>query len=446
MSDDKSKNKNGQSEASDAEEVATAERSRIADVFGDKSTDSKVVDSAKETAKDAADSVVETTKDIASGAAGVAGAALGVFGKAKDLAVDAKDSAVDLAGDVKDSAVDAKDSAVELAADAKDTAVDMADDAKDAAVHVKDGAVAAVASVAGGTKNAVANVADGAKDVADGAKEAVADVASGAKDAVANAADGAKEAVANVADGAKDAVANVAGGAKDVADGAIDAVGNVADGAKDAVANVAGGATDFVGRIKEGIPAAIGAILGVSSQQIPTDADGEVKGIAAFFNHPDHLMYAAEQANAANFEIYDAYSPFPIHGMDDAMGLERSWLPWVTFGAGATGFCTAFGLQFGIMGFDWPMVFGGRPFIAWPSFVPILFELTVLFAGVTTAIVMLIAAGCFRKPFIIDKDITNDQFVLWISAEDKSFEVDDVIAFMKKLNPHTIRAIREGQK
>jgi hypothetical protein len=125
------------------------------------------------------------------------------------------------------------------------------------------------------------------------------------------------------------------------------------------------------------------------------------------------------------------------------MGLGRSWIPWITFFAGLSGFTTACTIEFGIMGFDWPMVFGGKPFIAWPSFVPVMFELTVLFAGVTTAIVMLAAAGCFRKPMIIDPEITNDRFVLWISADDEHFDRDSIVEFMKGLNPMEIRTLRK---
>ena len=89
------------------------------------------------------------------------------------------------------------------------------------------------------------------------------------------------------------------------------------------------------------------------------------------------------------------------------------------------------------------MVFGGRPFAAWPSFVPIMFELTVLFAGHTTAFVMLYAAGCFRKPLIIDPEITNDRFVLYISATDPQFNRDAVVEFMKDLNPMEVRTVRK---
>ncbi len=287
-------------------------------------------------------------------------------------------------------------------------------------------------------------------DIFDADSDAVAD--DNDKTIVDEVKEKADDVVDDVVDTGKDIAAGaavLASKAKDTAEDAVESVADVIEDAKDAISDVVEDTKDAISDAVDDAKDALDEVFGNDGQTpVVDDSEGgeeEVKGIAAFFNHPDHLMYAAEQARKANYEIYDAYSPFPIHGMDDAMGLERSWLPWVTFGAGATGFSAAFGLQFGIMGFDWPMVFGGRPFIAWPSFVPILFELTVLFAGVTTAIVMLFAAGCFRKPFIIDKDITNDQFVLWISADDEAFDIDDVIAFMKKLNPHTIRAIRESQ-
>ncbi|RAL21606.1 hypothetical protein DL240_12170 [Lujinxingia litoralis] len=174
-------------------------------------------------------------------------------------------------------------------------------------------------------------------------------------------------------------------------------------------------------------------------------SEGEgMKGIAAYFDLPDDLMLAAAHTRDSKYDDFEAYSPFPIHGMDDAMGLGRSWIPWVTFGAGSAGFLTANALQFFTMSFDWPMIVGGKPFAPWPSFVPIMFELTVLFAGVTTAIVMLIAAGCFRKPFIIDPEITKDRFVLWISADDDAFDPEEVRSFLEGLNPVEIRTITKG--
>ena len=169
-----------------------------------------------------------------------------------------------------------------------------------------------------------------------------------------------------------------------------------------------------------------------------------MKGLAAYFDLPDDLMLAAAHTRDSKYEDFEAFSPFPIHGMDDAMGLGRSWIPWVTFGAGTAGFLTANALQFGTMTFDWPMIVGGKPFAPWPAFVPIMFELTVLLAGCTTALVMLIAAGCFKKPFIIDREITQDRFVLWISADDESFDANEVRSFMESLDPVEIRTITKG--
>ncbi|MGM0557155.1 MAG: DUF3341 domain-containing protein [Myxococcota bacterium] len=174
-----------------------------------------------------------------------------------------------------------------------------------------------------------------------------------------------------------------------------------------------------------------------------SDEDGPVRGYAAFYEHPDHLLAAARHARDSKYEDFDAYSPFPIHGMDEAMGLGRSWIPWVTFGAGIVGFLTANALQFGMMTFDWPMIIGGKPYAPWPSFVPVMFELTVLVAGVTTAIVMLKAAGCFQKANVIDERITNDRFVLWISADDKEFEDGEVESFLSGLNPLEIKRVHQ---
>ena len=178
---------------------------------------------------------------------------------------------------------------------------------------------------------------------------------------------------------------------------------------------------------------------------VGADADGpsgdDIEGMAAFFDVPDELMLAAAHTRDSDYEQFDAFSPFPIHGMDEAMGLGRSWLPWVTFGAGLAGFVTANALQFGTMTFDWPMIIGGKPFAPIPAFVPIMFELSVLFAGVITAIVMLIAAGCFKKPMIIDPEITSDRFALWISADDEAFHAEEVRQFMETLDPVEIRTI-----
>jgi hypothetical protein len=170
-----------------------------------------------------------------------------------------------------------------------------------------------------------------------------------------------------------------------------------------------------------------------------TSHDASADGLAAYFDDPNELLHAAEEARDEGFKVWDAFSPFPIHGIEDAMGIGRSWLPWVTFGAGGTGFLLANALQFGTSTFDWPMIIGGKPHAPWPSFVPIMFELTVLIGGVTSALVMFIASGCFRKPRIIDPEITNDRFVLWIDSKDPKY--GQAREFMAKLDPVEIRTV-----
>ena len=164
-----------------------------------------------------------------------------------------------------------------------------------------------------------------------------------------------------------------------------------------------------------------------------------IDGLAAYFDYPQELLDAAAHVRDSDFEKWDAFSPFPIHGIEDAMGIGRSWLPWVTFGAGGTGFILANLLQFGTLTFDWPMIIGGKPHAPWPSFVPIMFELTVLIGGVTSALVMFIASGCFRKPKIIDPEITNDRFLIWIDANDPKF--DHAHEFLKGLDPVEIKQV-----
>ena len=174
-----------------------------------------------------------------------------------------------------------------------------------------------------------------------------------------------------------------------------------------------------------------------------TGHENSTPGIAAFFDHPDDLMDAARRTRDSDYEQFDAFSPFPVHGMDEAMGLGRSWIPWVTFGAGLFGFLCAVVLEFGTMTFDWPMIIGGKPFAPWPSFVPVMFELTVLIGGVTTGVVMLKAAGCFQPAEVIDPDLTNDRFALWISADDAAYDRDDVVEFVRSMNPTEVRTFTE---
>lgn len=171
--------------------------------------------------------------------------------------------------------------------------------------------------------------------------------------------------------------------------------------------------------------------------------NGPLEGMLALFDHPDDILHAAEKVRDQKFQEWDVLTPFPVHGMDEAMGIGRSWMPYVTFLLGATGLATALFIQFGTMAFDWPIIVSGKPFAAWPSFIPISFELTVLFAGVGTAIIMLLTAGLPKlKPKIHHPRLSSDRFGIWISAEDHKFDADKTRTFLESLHPLEVQEIR----
>ena len=91
----------------------------------------------------------------------------------------------------------------------------------------------------------------------------------------------------------------------------------------------------------------------------------ELKGVYGVFRHPDDLIHAAKKTTERDYDSWDCFTPYPVHGLDPAMGLSRSWLPWVTLTFAMIGLTTAITLQVSITTFNWPMNFGGRP--SWRS-------------------------------------------------------------------------------
>lgn len=144
------------------------------------------------------------------------------------------------------------------------------------------------------------------------------------------------------------------------------------------------------------------------------------KFILGIYDDEDVLLHAIENVRAAGTKIYEVFSPYPIHGIDDVLGIKRSRLPIVAFFGGLTGMSFALWMQIWMLGFDWPMIIGGKPHIALPSFIPVTFELTVLFAAFSMVIVFFIVTNL--KPSlrvnVFDKRATDDKFVMAIEVKD----------------------------
>ena len=159
-----------------------------------------------------------------------------------------------------------------------------------------------------------------------------------------------------------------------------------------------------------------------------TPSGHTVYAMAAEYESATALYEAAKRVRDAGFKRWDVYSPFPIHGMDQAMGLGKSWLSAVVLCGGITGLLTAAVLEFGPSWFIYPVIVHGKPF-DWrtvPAFFPIMFELTVLFSAFAAFFDVLIMNGLPRWNHpIFNWDrfsrATNDGFFLAIEARDPRF-------------------------
>jgi hypothetical protein len=136
--------------------------------------------------------------------------------------------------------------------------------------------------------------------------------------------------------------------------------------------------------------------------------------LIATFSDSEALMRAVHAVRAGDFRIYDVYSPYPIHGLDHAMGIRHSRLPWVTFfvGLGALAFALTF--QFYTTVWDWPLNVGGKPDNSTLAFVPICFEITVLTSGLATVAALLFRTRLFpgKRERLAVAGVTNDKFAL----------------------------------
>jgi len=136
--------------------------------------------------------------------------------------------------------------------------------------------------------------------------------------------------------------------------------------------------------------------------------------IYGLYNDEEILLEAVKEANANHMEIFDVYTPFPIHGLDPLLGLSESRLHIAGFVYGMIGTLTAFLFMSWVFTRDWPVIFGGKPYWSVPAFIPITFELTVLFASI--GMVVSFYTVCGLAPGVVNKHldtrITDDKFCL----------------------------------
>jgi hypothetical protein len=171
-------------------------------------------------------------------------------------------------------------------------------------------------------------------------------------------------------------------------------------------------------------------------------------GILARFDEPEHLVWATEQAHAAGYRRMDGYSPFPIEGLADALGMHFSWVPRIVLTFGIIGGLFGVFLELLSMGVWYPINVGGRPYASWPSFVPPAYELTILFASLS-AMVCVVVLNKLPQPyhpvFNVEKfaRATTDGFFLCIEASDPKFDPTATAEFLRSVGAREVFDVPE---
>ncbi len=161
-------------------------------------------------------------------------------------------------------------------------------------------------------------------------------------------------------------------------------------------------------------------------------------GIGAAFPSASALYHAAEGVRDRGFYFWDVYSPFPIHGMDKAMGLGKSKVSMFSLAGGAIGLTTAVLLQVVTSVLIYPMVVQGKPYLSLPAFVPVMFELTILLTafGTVVGLLLLNLLPRFHHPVFnweAFSRVSDDGFFLIIEAEDPHFDPAKTADFLREL-------------
>lgn len=166
--------------------------------------------------------------------------------------------------------------------------------------------------------------------------------------------------------------------------------------------------------------------------------------LVGFFDDPDHLVAAAGEATEMGFKGVDAYSPYPIHGIEEVMKIRRSWIPAAALFMLFTGAFLGWLLQYWTHAIDYPINIGGRPHNAWPAYVVITFESGILLAGITTFLSIFVACRLFPNPFSkpLDKSLTDDRFCLVIPVGQDGAE-ESATRLLKRMGADEIRKITD---
>lgn len=165
------------------------------------------------------------------------------------------------------------------------------------------------------------------------------------------------------------------------------------------------------------------------------------------FTDEHDLLHGIKELQDKGIVIEDVRTPFPVHGLDAVLKLRRSHLPKVAFLAGVVGGTVGLFFQIWVFTKGWPINFGGKPFLSLPSFIPVTFELTVLFAAYTMGIAFLVRSGLGpgAEPDILDEDVTDDHFQIILTDKKNNLSEDELTAALAATGALDVKLLKAEQ-
>jgi hypothetical protein len=173
-----------------------------------------------------------------------------------------------------------------------------------------------------------------------------------------------------------------------------------------------------------------------------------VYGLMAEFDDPHSLVAATHRAHAEGYRCMDAYSPYPIEELHEALGSHHTRLPLIVLIGGLTGCIGGYGLQYWSSVIAYPLNIGGKPFHSWPAFIPVTFECTILIAALSCVLGMLALNGLpqpYHPVFNVPRFAlaSRNRFFLCIEAKDPKFDVEGTRHFLETLEPREVSTVAD---
>jgi Protein of unknown function (DUF3341) len=176
----------------------------------------------------------------------------------------------------------------------------------------------------------------------------------------------------------------------------------------------------------------------MTPSRVETAARPPIYGLMAEFDRPEALLEAARRTFAEGYRRMDAYSPFPIDGLAESIGFQKTRIPLIVLIGGLVGCVGGFYLQYWVSVIDYPLNIGGRPLNSWPAFIPVTFEMTILFAALSAVLGLLALNGLpmpYHPVFNVERFqlATRNRFFLCIEATDPKFDPETTRKFLESV-------------